>query len=81
MAGIRIPEAEPSMYFDYVPQHHQWKLDKKLDFENNGLECHLGEIANSMYEWQGNVSTALELTPTDVASILTKHQGDLNLQS
>ena len=48
------------------------KLDQVLDFENNGVSKHLGQIADSMYEWEGPVAEQLDLTPADVAAIKVK---------
>ena len=56
-------------------------LDKVLDFENDGVSQHLGQIAESMYEWQGFVAEQLRLTPADIASIKAEHPGKLKLQT
>ena len=45
------------------------KLDKALDFEHKGVPRHLGQIADSMSEWEGPIAKQLELTPADVAAI------------
>ena len=52
-----------------------------LDFDNNGVSKHLGQIADSMYEWEGSVAKQLGLTPADVAAIKMKHPGELRLQT
>ena len=44
-------------------------LDKELDFEHEGVPRHLGQIADSMNEWEGPIANQLELTPADVAAI------------
>ena len=44
-------------------------LDKALDFEHKGVPRHLGQIADSMSEWEGPIANQLELTPADVAAI------------
>ena len=56
-------------------------LDQVLDFDNNGVSKHLGQIADSMYEWEGPVAEQLDLTPADVAAIKVKHPGELRLQT
>jgi hypothetical protein len=57
------------------------KLDQVLDFENDGVSKHLGQIADTMYEWEGPIAERLGLTRADVAAIKTKHPGKLKLQT
>ena len=57
------------------------RFDQVLDFENNGIEVHLGKIADSMYEWEGPVAEQLGLTPVDVAAIKDEHPGKLTLKT
>jgi hypothetical protein len=52
-----------------------------LDFENDGVSKHLGQIADAMYEWEGPIAEQLGLTKADVAAIKTKHPGELKLQT
>ena len=52
-----------------------------IDFENDGVSKHLGQIADSMYEWEGRIAEELELTSADVSAIRTKHPFDLKLQT
>ena len=56
-------------------------LDQELDFDNKGVSKHLGQIADSMYEWEGPVAEQLDLTPTDVAAIKMQYPGELRLQT
>ena len=42
---------------------------------------HLGQIANSMHEWEGRVADELGLTRADVARIKTKYPSNLELQT
>ena len=42
---------------------------------------HLGQISDSMVEWEGLIADDLELTPADVADIKTKYPQSLKLQS
>ena len=56
-------------------------LDKEIDACNNGVPKHLGQIADSMTEWQGRISEELQLTPADIADILTRHPKKLKLQT
>ena len=56
-------------------------LDQVLDFENGGVSKHLGQIANSMYEWEGPVAEQLGLTPAEIAAIKLKYPSELGLQT
>ena len=56
-------------------------LDQVLDVVNGGVSKHLGEIADSMYEWEGSVAEQLGLTPAEIAAIKMKHHGELTLQT
>ena len=40
-----------------------------LDFEHGGVSQHLGQIADSIDEWEGSVADQLGLVPADVAAI------------
>ena len=42
---------------------------------------HLGQIAESMVEWEGSIADGLKLTESDVADIKTKYPQRLKLQS
>ena len=56
-------------------------MDKEIDADSHGVLKHLGQIADSMTEWEGRISDELKLTPADVASIHIKHPNSLKLQS
>ena len=57
------------------------QLDKVVDGDSHGVLKHIGQIADSMTEWEGRISDELKLTPADVASIHKKHPSNLKLQS
>ena len=57
------------------------KLDQVLDFENDGVSKHLGQIADSIHEWEGSIAEQLGLKVADVAAIKTRHPGELRLQT
>ena len=57
------------------------RLDEVLDSENNGVHIHLGQIADSMSEWEGPIAEQLGLLTADVAAIKTRHPGELKLQT
>ena len=42
---------------------------------------HLGQIADTMYEWEGPVAEQLGLTPVDIAAIRVKYPSELRLQT
>ena len=44
-------------------------------------ERHLGEIADSMTEWEGLIADKLKLNPSDVANIKKKYPQMLMLQT
>ena len=54
-------------------------LDLVLDAD--GVPKHLGQIADTMYEWEGPVAEQLGLTPADVAAIKIEYPGELRLQT
>ena len=60
------------------PEHSQ-VLDQVVDFEHDGIPRHLGQIADSMNEWEGSVAVQLGLVPADVAAIKVENS-KLNLQ-
>ena len=51
-----------------------------IDAEHRSSK-HLGQIADSMYEWEGAIADELGLTPADVAAIKTKYPTQLKLQA
>ena len=61
--------------------YSEQKLDQVLDFENDGVPKHLGQIADTMHEWEGPIAEQLGLTRADVAAIKTKYPGELKLQT
>ena len=61
-------------------QHCCSTLDLVVDAENRSSK-HLGQIADSMYKWEGAIAEELGLTTADVAAINTKHPKELKLQA
>ena len=55
------------------------RLDQMLDAD--GVPKHLGQIADSICEWEGPIAEQLGLTPTDVAAINKRYPGELRLQT
>ena len=56
-------------------------MNQVLDFENDEVSRHLGQIADSMHEWEGPIAEHLGLTRADVAAINKKYPGELKLQT
>ena len=52
-----------------------------IDGGCGGVSKHLGQIAESLDEWEGSVAEQLGLTPADVAEIKTAHPFNLKLQT
>ena len=65
----------------FLPFNNADRLDQVLDFANDQVPLHLGQIADSMYEWEGPVAENLGLTQVDVAAIKMKHPGELRQQT
>lgn len=61
--------------------HNRQNLDQILDCENGGVSKHLGQIADTMYEWEGPIAEQLRLTRADIAAIKEKHPRELKLQT
>lgn len=79
--GYVLEQQEPT-YEDYkvcIPSYNRWKLEKELDFENNDIDLHLGEIADHMVDWQ-LLAPHLHLTEVDVSDILSVNQMQPKLQ-
>ena len=52
-----------------------------IDLRNGGVSKHLGQIADTMYEWEGPVAEQLGLTRADAVAIKTECPGKLRLQT
>ena len=51
-----------------------------IDFGNKSAK-HLGQIADTMTEWEGKIAEELQLSVADVAAIKTEHPTKLKLQT
>ena len=51
-----------------------------IQLDSEVQEKHIGEIADSMAEWEGPIADKLTLRASDVEEIKTKHQQKLKLQ-
>ena len=72
--------AHPKSSVAPQPQVITVKLDDIVDSRGDGVSKHLGEIADSMYEWEGPVAENLTLTLANVANIKAKFPKEMNLQ-
>ena len=52
-----------------------------IDSDHSGVPRHLGQIADTMYEWEGPVADSLGFHQADVAMIKEAHSGKLQLQA
>ena len=52
-----------------------------IDSGHSGVPRHLGQIAETMYEWEGALADSLGLHQADVAEIKEAHSGKLKLQA
>ena len=52
-----------------------------IDSRHGGVLRHLGQVADTMYEWEGPVADNLGLHQADLAGIKKAYPGKLNLQA
>ena len=62
-----------------------WKLDKEIDFEHRDarghvIPKHLGRIAESMTDWEGDIADHLGLSEPDRSDIRERYSGEPKLQ-
>ena len=74
--GDKAKQSGVTSFVLYSPQ-----LNEVIDFRNDGVSKHLGQIANTIYEWEGPVAEQLGLTQADIAAIKVKHRDELKLQT
>ena len=68
----------PSSKPGCIDTTHQ--LDQLLDCNSGGVSKYLGQIADSMHEWEGPVAEELGLSLADISVIRTAHPTNFNLQ-
>ena len=85
---VPFPKSCPICAHKHVPLHLYIYVVSKLLYRNisdqvigNDVPLHLGQIADSMYEWEGPVAEQLGLTQADVAAIKMQHPSELRLQT
>ena len=68
-----------------VPAVDRWKLDKEIDFEHRNARSqiipkHLGRIAESMTDWEGDIADHLDLSESDRNDIRERNSREPKLQ-
>ena len=68
-----------------VPTADRWKLEKELDFEHRDdrshvIPKHLGRIAESMTDWEGDIADHLDLSEVDRSDIRERYIREPKLQ-
>ena len=56
-------------YLSGVPDSHLRHVDQELDWDNEGVDRDLNSIADSMLEWETNLTSAFNLTQVDIHDI------------
>jgi hypothetical protein len=57
------------------------RWNEVIDTRHDQVSKDLGQIADTMYEWEGPVAEQLDLTRADIAAIKVKYPIDLKLQT
>ena len=47
-------------YEECIPPENRWMLDEKIDFNNGGVDLHLGELGGVLENWK-DVAPVLQL--------------------
>ena len=55
-------------------------LNKEIDSDSGGVPKHLGEIADSIAEWEGKIAEELRLTEADVVAIKIQYPSNHRMQ-
>ena len=67
-------------YIKFLPAAARPYLKEELDWDNDGVERDLCEIASDMSDWETKLAVPLGLTPVDISDIKFKHPNDPVLQ-
>ena len=62
-----------------VPDTHLPHLDQPLDWDNDGVEKDLSDIADSMLDWEVKLTSHFSLTSVDIHDIKAKNQSSPEL--
>ena len=67
-------------YVSSLPPAVQPHLEHQLDWDNEGVDKDLSEIAHHMLDWEVKLSTHLKLTEIDISDVKEKHSKEPELQ-
>ena len=74
-------EEKYQRYIARTPSEKRYILEKKLDYQHDGVEKDLEKIADAFVDWEINLATLLELKQNpDVRDILAVNQTQPILQ-
>ena len=64
---------EWSSYVSPLPATAQSYLDNQLDWDQEGVDRHLNQIADTMLHWEEKLSTSLGLTEVQIHDLKKNH--------
>ena len=67
-------------YYNTSDTSISYNTSDEVKSENVGVSKNLGQLADSMYEWEGLVAKILRLTQTEIVAIKSEYPGKLRLQ-
>ena len=67
-------------YVASLPESARHYLNQALDFDNNGVDKDLNEIAHHMLHWEEELSSYFELTVVDIHDIKAENSDKPKLQ-
>lgn len=74
------PAPDFKAYASRLPAGAWPHFKQKLDWDNEGVDRDLYEIAHHLLNWEEKLSTHLELTATDISDIRDIHMNNPALQ-
>ena len=74
------PDNEFQRVLSSIPNSHSPHLDKRLDWDNEGVDKDLIQIASHMSNWEEVLVAHLKLTRSDVSDIKEKNPNKPELQ-
>ena len=77
---LYIHSLSDNHFFKFTVLGNSQILDQVVDCDSGGVSKHLGQIADSMYEWEGPVADQLGLSQVDITAIKTAHPMKFSLQ-
>ena len=79
---MKKPVSRPSYqsYVSSLPPPSRPHLEREIDYENDGVDKDLNEIAHHMIDWEEELSAHLELTQVDIHDIKAIYRDSPALQ-